>query len=105
MIIGITQDVIAADMAELFRAKLAMILRVPGSAVTCTIGIESGKVVPKIEVSNDAAKGLSPDQIRQVIVSVWKGVPPLSGIRGELSERLIGMRSRRVRSETQEEAS
>lgn len=101
MILGITRDVIAADMAELFRAKLATILRVPGSAVTCTLRLENGKIIPKIEIDGDAAEGLSPDQIREVIASVWKGVPPLPGIREMFIQRLLDMRSRRVRPETQ----
>lgn len=93
MLLGITRDVVLTEIATLTRLKLANVMKVTLEDVSCSISWHEGKVVPEITIDADSAEGLEPDQIRQVIQSVWWGIKP------ELEERLRGLRTRRAREE------
>jgi hypothetical protein len=104
LIFALTRDVVAKEIGEMLQLKLASVLQVPPNAVSCVVELHVDKVVPHIQVDNDIAEGLSPDQIRKVIQSIWCGVQPVRpGVRDILEERLKGLRSRRVREEAQKE--
>lgn len=99
-----TQEVIAKEIGELLQLKLASIFQTPAHAVTCTVEFHRTKVVPHIEVDNDIAEGLTPDQIKNVIGSVWWGIQPVRrGVKEILEERLADLRSRRVKKEAKKE--
>lgn len=97
IVLGITQDVVLAEIIELLRLRLMSILKIPSEAVNCEMAVSSqGKIIPEIQIDTEAAEGLTPDQIRDVVQSVWWGVQPVRpGIRDELEERLQDLRSRR----------
>lgn len=100
----LTRDAIAKEIGELLQLKLASIFQTPAHAVTCTVELHGMKAVPHIVVDNDIAEGLTPDQIRSVISSVWRGIQPVrQGVKETLEERLSGLRSRRVEKEAKKE--
>jgi hypothetical protein len=94
IVLGITRDVVFAEIAALIGLKLAHILKIDPEDITCSIALAKGKVIPEIQVDGDAAEGLEPTQIKEVIQSVWWGVKP------ELEQRLQDLGSRRGKEET-----
>lgn len=106
IVLGITTDVVFAEMVELMRLRLASVLQIPESAVDCQVAVKDGKIIPEINISMDMAEGLTPEQVTEVIQAVWWGVKPVRpGIRDELEDRLLDLRTRRAREKTEEEAS
>lgn len=101
IVLGITQDVVLAEIMELLRLRIMSILKISAEAVHCEIAVSSqGKIIPEINIDMDAAKGLTADQVKDVVQSIWWGVQPVRpGIRDELEERLQDLRSRREQTQ------
>jgi len=91
MVLGITTEVVNTEIVTLVRMKLSNILKISLDSIHCGILWHDGKVIPEINIETDSAEGLSSDDIRQVIQSIWWGIKP------ELEERLRGLRTRRAR--------
>ena len=93
MTLGITTDVVMTEIATLVKLKLAHVLKIELKDVGCFLGYQDNKVIPEITVDGDAAEGLEPSQIKEVIQAVWWGVKP------ELEMRLADLGSRRGNKE------
>jgi hypothetical protein len=103
VVLGISCDVVYMEIIELFRLRLSSILQVPESAIDCRVTVEQGKVMPEVNIDLEKAEGATAEQVKEVIQSVWWGVPPVrSGIRDELIERLQDLGTTRAREKKEE---
>jgi len=89
MIVLLNKERVIYEVVELARLKMAGIMRVEPRAVTAKIELKSGALSPSFSVNPLAAKGLKPEQMREVMARVY------NNLKVELRSRLEGLEERR----------
>ena len=90
MIVVLNEDRVLAEIMELTQIKIAMILKVPREAVTAKWRrVGATGLSPELGVMEDAAEGVSREDITAVIKNVWRGSKLI------MNERLSGLKERR----------
>jgi hypothetical protein len=93
------------EVIELARLHICEVLRIPPSAVEAKINMDNSGISPEFNVSMEACEGAQPEQIREVIESIYQDC------KEEMHLRLVGVSRtrddvlRELRCEPQERAS
>ena len=82
----LTRETVIIECIELARMKIAGVLKVPLESVTAKVSVRKGRVSPEFQVGMGDAVGVTEDQIREVVGSVYRWV------KAEMGQRMEGLR-------------
>lgn len=85
----LNKEVVITEIMELAALKISGILKVKPDAVTASLELEDGKLVPKFEVSRFETDGLSSRDVEEVMATVYHQ------LKIDLALRIRAMRNRR----------
>ena len=89
MPILLNKERVAAEVMELARIKIAVMLKVPIEEVAARWEHKDGKMVPAFDVDPAKIKDMSEDAIRQSMGAVWRW------LKDSLAERLADLEQTR----------
>lgn len=98
VVLGLSDDVVANEMALLARLKMAHSFEVPLDEVQCSIYLSGNRMCPEFSVDRECV-GKTDEEITGVLQSVWSEVKP------ELERRLTDLRTYRGGQAKAKEAS
>lgn len=85
MIFALTKDYVVWEVLELARLQMAEVLHVDPSVIEASADLGNEKLQPNFQLPLEAAKGLTPDEIRQVMAGIYQEC------KEELNVRLAGV--------------
>jgi len=85
MIFLLNKPYVVWECVELARLHMCEVLRVPPSAIIACLELSHAKLSPEFQVDAEQCKGVSPDQIREVMGDVY------GQVKDELKTRLYGL--------------
>lgn len=89
MPILLNKEIVANEVMELARLKIAAALKIPPKIVDAEWKIEGGLATPSFTVDLNRVEGMTEDTVRQTLGATWRW------LKGTLSERMEGLKQRR----------